>query len=47
MSRNLNNDKTSTALVMGELYRSSPRLVTALGAAVAGLVAIATVATIG
>lgn len=47
MNENLMTDKTSTTLVVGELFRSSPRLVTALGAAVAGLVAIATVASMG
>lgn len=42
MIRNANTAKTSTALVVGELYRASPRLVTALSATLVGLVTAAT-----
>jgi hypothetical protein len=44
MNRIASNEKVSTTLVMGELYRSAPRLVGGLAVALAGLVTLATVA---
>ena len=46
MSTNVGTEKISTTLVMGEVYRSAPRLVTGLGAALAGLVTLAALITI-
>lgn len=47
MNRIASTEKPSATLVIGELYRSSPRLVTAVGATLAGLVTLATLGTIG
>lgn len=44
MNRIARNRNVSTTLVMGELYRSAPRLVGGLAAALAGLVTLATIA---